>query len=234
MRTKKDLLSQINEEVIFSKFIAPNTLKIEYKNGNKAIRLHDTDIITFAGKDIILNSGGWRTRTTKERINDNSPACIVQFNGVWYLSSNKRVYPQNSKECTPFYDGCVIDAAGNLKSKPIKVNENKINDMKKRITKYVNLINKDNLPYPNSGDCWDCSFRTKEGETMGEISGSDHLLSHLKEGYLHGSILVNAMREAGYQDQQIGVHYQLKIVDTFKRALRRYLQKRLISNIAVK
>ncbi|MDD4354226.1 MAG: hypothetical protein PHN56_07280 [Candidatus Nanoarchaeia archaeon] len=71
---------------------------------------------------------------------------------------------------------------------------------------------------------------------MGELGtdNNDHLITHLKEKYLHGSILVNAMREAGYRDEQIRFHYAGKYFDAFKRSLRKYLQKRLISNIAVK
>lgn len=221
MRTKKDILAKVNDYKT-AKIIDRNTLKIEYNNGNTAIRLHDTDIVTFSGDKIILNSGGWRTSTTKDRINKFAPVYIHQTKGLWYIDNKL------------FYDNCIVNNKGELISKEVKVNENKIDKIKKQITKYVNLITKDNLPYPDSGDCWDCLFRTKDGKTMGELSNSDHLQSHLKENYLHGSILVNAMREARYNDMQIGVHYQMKFVDTFKRALRRYLQKRLLSNIAVK
>jgi hypothetical protein len=69
---------------------------------------------------------------------------------------------------------------------------------------------------------------------MGELSNSDHLFSHLEESYLHGSILVNAMKEYGYNDMQISLHYQMELFDTFKRSVRKYLQKCLISGIAVK
>jgi hypothetical protein len=197
-----------------------NTLRIEYNNGNSAIRLHNTDIITFAGKKIILNSGGWRTVTTKDRINKYSPARLYQNKGLWYLSEGKL-----------FYDNCVIDQSGKLISKELKntVIESKVTKLKKQITKYCNLITKDNLPEPNSGDCWLCLFMDKDGKQ------NDHLLEHIKQGYLHGSILVNAMIESGYRnDGQIGLFYHMKLVDAFKRSVRKYLQKRLISNIAVK
>ncbi len=62
---------------------------------------------------------------------------------------------------------------------------------------------------------------------MGE-GDTEHLKSHIEEGYMHGSLLVNAMREAGYSDQGIGVHYSLQVADTFRRAVNNYLQKRLI------
>ena len=68
-------------------------------------------------------------------------------------------------------------------------------------------------------------------KTIGDLSNNnEHLLNHLDEGYLHGSILVNAMQETGYSNEGIGVHYQRKVVNSFKRAVRRYLQKRLLPN----
>ena len=102
--------------------------------------------------------------------------------------------------------------------------------MKERIRKYCLLITEKNLPIPSSGDCWLCSLRTEEGTPMGELNHNPgHLLDHLKEKYLHGSILVNAMREYGYRDEQLGLFYSMKIVNTFRRATRKYLQKRLLT-----
>ena len=45
--------------------VANNTLLIDYGNGKRAIRLHDTDIITENGDGTItIDNGGWATRTT--------------------------------------------------------------------------------------------------------------------------------------------------------------------------
>jgi hypothetical protein len=220
-RTKSELLSN-TKDVKNSKFVDNNTLSIEYNNGTKAIRLHNTDVVTMKDNNFILNSGGWRTPTTKDRINKYSPASVWQTNGQWFVSGSL------------FYDGITINKEGKVISKVMQSDENKVNKMKKRIAKYCNFINKDNLPMPDNGDCWYC-LMTTNGQSLGDATNNhEHLLSHLKEGYLHGSILVNAMRESGYKDQQIVFHYQLKLADTFKRSLRRYLQKRLIKDIAIK
>jgi len=102
--------------------------------------------------------------------------------------------------------------------------------MKRKINKYVNLIDKqETLPHPDNGDCWFCLLQDSNKKSLGDITSDiDHLLSHIDEAYLHGSILVNSMREKGYSNQQIGFHYQLNLRDTFKRALRQYLQRRLL------
>jgi hypothetical protein len=224
-RTKKEILSHITEPIHKAHIVANNTLKIEYMNGTVAIRLHDTDIITWKDEKIFLNSGGWRTRTTKERMEQFSPVKrINQINGVWFIGKNV------------FYDGCEVNVVGEFVSAPAKFNMDKVNALKKKITKYVNLITKDNLPQPDSGDCWYCSMRVIDGgKPLGDATNShDHLHEHLKESYLHGSIIINAMRELGYSDQSIGIHYYLKAVGNIRRAVRRYLQKRLIANIAIK
>ena len=224
MRTKKELLAGIEKEVLNSKIIENNTLLINYTDGSKAYRLHNTDVVTVNKGKFILNSGGWRTKTTKERINTFAPVNMWQEKGVWYLSNG-----------VPFYDGITVNESGEVISKVKNIDLKKIAKIKKEIKTYCDLITKDNLPIPDNGDCWFCLMRTDEGKSLGDSSNNaDHLLSHLKEGYMHGSILVNSMHEAGYQDRQIGLHYSMKLTDTFKRSLRKYLQKRLITNIAVK
>lgn len=58
-----------------SKKIANNTLEINYPDGRKAYRLHDTDIVIYhTNGDIELNTGGWDTLTTRARMNDYLPA----------------------------------------------------------------------------------------------------------------------------------------------------------------
>lgn len=103
-------------------------------------------------------------------------------------------------------------------------------DLKKQIANFVALITEDNLPMPDAGDCFLCSFQTQANKPVGDLSnGADHLVSHIEEKYLHGSLLVNAMKDSGYHATQIQLHYHIKNVDAFKRALRKYLNKKLIT-----
>lgn len=214
--TKAQILAGL-QHVIASKKLANNTYKIEFADGSTAIRLHLTNVAVF-NKDgsVTLNSGGWRTITTKERINQYSHARISQLGGIWYTYG------------VPFYDGITIKD-GKV-TNPQTVDVAGIEAKKKQITKFVNLITKDNLPQPDMGDCWMCSLRSKDGETLGEFSShnAEHLWGHIEEGYLHGSLLVNAMRAKGYSDKGIGLYYHMKHVDAFRRALRTYLQKLLL------
>jgi hypothetical protein len=225
-RTKQEILSHIDPNTIEkSRIVGHNTLEITYKNGNRAIRLHDTDIITFkTNGDIILTTGGWHTVTTKERMSRPfSPFYITSRKGIWYIN-----------DTIVFYDGIVLNAQGEVKSEQKTIDFKKINKIKRDIKKYISIIDTiETLPLPNNGDCWHCLFHTTtDNKSWGDsLKDNTHLAEHIKDGYLHGSILVNAMREHGYRDAQIALHYQMNLRDTFKRALRRYLNKRLLTEV---
>jgi len=108
-KTKKDMLQDENmENIAKSRKIKNNTLKIWYKNGDIAIKLHYTNIIIYKNNgDIILNSGGWKSVTTKSRMTEFSPFYIHQKNHVWYVTTDKGIYN--------YYDGIIFDSQGNLK-----------------------------------------------------------------------------------------------------------------------
>lgn len=71
--------------------------KLERLDGGIVIRLHRTNVVTFrpCGR-VILNSGGWRTVTTKERINRYSGIHVWSERGVWYADDH------------PFSDGMIF------------------------------------------------------------------------------------------------------------------------------
>lgn len=196
------------------KKVANNTYKIDTGNQIR-YRLHSTDVVTIDRNGVkTLNSGGWKTNTTKDRISLYG-AAINQIKGVWYVGD------------VPYFDGIKVKDGKVIN--PKKVNLKKIEAMKERIDKFVNKLNPDFLPIPSNGDCFYCSFHDDKGVAMGDLFENDHLLMHIKEGYMPGSLLVNAMRERGYKDVGIQLHYKWKDVTVFKRALKKYLLKRLVS-----
>jgi len=59
--------------------------------GVTSIRYHDTDVVSFDDKTITLNTGGWKTNTTKTRMNQVSNQfelgyCVYQRKGIWYVA----------------------------------------------------------------------------------------------------------------------------------------------------
>lgn len=223
MTTKKESLEGITKDIVSSKIIGNNTLEINYKDGSRAIRLHNTDVITFfKNGSFLLNSGGWRTPTTKDRINKHASVYVSQKNNIWYINND-----------IIFFDGIRFKADGSLIGKPRKDPTIKVNKIKKQIKNFVSLIDSlKEIPQPNNGDCWHCLFKDKNGQTMGDLSKStDHLKQHIKQKYIHGSLLVNAMLHAGYRKESIGYHYQLKNKYAFKHALQRYLTDKLLKDV---
>ena len=221
-QTKKEMLQGIEEQVEMSRLIGSSTLMLHYKDGRKAVRYHTTDIVTEMNNVITLNSGGWKTVTTKEGINQcrrmfgEFPA-IIQRNHQWFVGEGI------------FYDG--IQFKNWQQISPVQTdNKTERDKMLRKIKKYVDLITEDNLPIPNNGDCWYCLMTTdKDKKTLGDAFGdTSHLISHMEEGYVVGSLLVNAMRESGWDDKRISTHYGMKWTDSFKKAVKKYLIKRLI------
>ena len=46
---------------------------------------------------------------------------------------------------------------------------------------------------PSGGDCWFCAMMTKDGESLGDVTGdTSHLLSHVEESYFVPALLINA------------------------------------------
>ena len=79
--------------------LANNTVIYRTDDDNIGVRLHRTTIVRyFSDGRIMLDSGGWRTVTTKQRINQLLPAGIR-------LSQHKREWTINGEE---FRDGMVI------------------------------------------------------------------------------------------------------------------------------
>jgi hypothetical protein len=75
-----------------------NNTYLEAVAGGVAVRLHRTHVVVIhPDNTYTLNSGGWRTSTTKNRINQFSPAGLVQKRGEWLVRGS-----------VPFADGMRI------------------------------------------------------------------------------------------------------------------------------
>lgn len=73
--------------------ISKNNTKITENDGMTCIRLHKTEVVRFNGEVIILDSGGWRTVTTKTRMNQTSNEYGLGYSvfadkGIWYVKHN--------------------------------------------------------------------------------------------------------------------------------------------------
>ena len=155
-------------------------------NGDIAVKLHATDVVTYKPNgDTVLNTGGWHTVTTRDRINKYSNANISQKQGVWYVDN-----------IATFADGMIVkpngtlEGAGDDPKKELKLRK----QVRKFADEYMRKLAAGEIKPPSSGDCWGCYYRTQNGESG---MGSDHMLEHIKENYYVPSMIQNAFKQFG-------------------------------------
>ena len=93
-----------------------------YETTSIGLKLHGHEIMTFLPNgDTRLDSCGWQTHTTKDRLNHYLPKSfrITQKNWTWYLA---RVEPPTYWDGTRwlFFNGITINDVGEVNSEPIQ------------------------------------------------------------------------------------------------------------------
>ena len=118
MTTKVDSLRGLTG-VESARKIGNNTWEVTYGDGTRAIRLHKTNVVVFRpdGK-FVITSGGYLTRTTKDRINKYCRTIGVwQEKGRWYVaqlySDGVTGFPRHYHEYMTFYPDGAYDGTAN-------------------------------------------------------------------------------------------------------------------------
>jgi len=217
----KDYISKGKNKT--SRPIANNTT-VRLVEGGVAIKLHNTDIVTMLdnGKTI-LSSGGWRTHTTKERLNEYTRSGISQKLGVWYM-----------RDKSLFYDGIELDINGDvIKPQNTEKYEKELIKIKKRAKTYAHnfalALEAGKVDFPSGGDCWYCLM-------LQGVNNDRHIIDHMDKSYFVPSLLVNAAKASGYQDYQIGLmgigkQKMMFSVKDVERIIYKYVVKELQKNL---
>jgi len=89
-----------------TKKLKNNTYLVRIDSDSIGVQLHNTIVVTIH-KDgtYTLNSGGWQTVTTKQRINEYCPVRVNQRKFQWYVGD----------EDIPFRDGIKVTVIGGCK-----------------------------------------------------------------------------------------------------------------------
>lgn len=175
-----------------------------------AYRLHSTDVVTFHRDGrIVLNSGGWRTVTTKARISDAARLRLYSAKGAWFFIHNGRTYS--------FADGVTLKGNRVTGAGPSPDKEAaRVRKLRARIKRFVSgymaALVAGKIPAPSAGDCLICQcsrpepvdaassrngkIRTEGPNTIG-FGGSGHIESHLSEKYYVPSLISNAAAAFG-------------------------------------
>lgn len=182
----------------FDKKKVANNTYLQKENDNFVIQLHNTNVITItqdSGETFYsLTAKEYRTATTKDRINNFSPARIYQKRGVWFI--------QNKDTDTPFFDGITVNRQGevvNADAVPGSLIESE-KRLDRMISKYIRGFAKDaienGLQDPGNGDCLMCRIYTESPEN----DDCEHIFSHMQEDYYVPSLLFYALKLRGYRD----------------------------------
>jgi hypothetical protein len=84
------------------KVLGNNTALERRDNGTIAVRLHNTDVVVFhPDYRVVLNSGGFKTKTTKDRLNSYSGHRVYVRKGVWLVDG---IWCADNPPCV-FHDG---------------------------------------------------------------------------------------------------------------------------------
>ena len=209
--------------------LARNTV-LRQEGEDLIVKFWETDIIRIDPTDTYtLDSGGYRTVTTKDRFNNILPFGIYQDNGLWYVAhAGNRVM---------FNDGMKVRMLDGQMLALDAINAGEIEKAKKKVdrmtTRYINAfaahVMRNGLEEPSSGDCWACHM-TAEGNT--EPMGFGHYLLHFRENYFVPSLFTKAFMELGFNDPGLVWHMMLCDIKSgrepfqLKHTLRRYFRTR--------
>lgn len=226
-----------------------NNTRLERRDGHIAVRLHETDIIAlYPDGSARVDVAEFKTPTTKDRLNKYLPHGwqIHQRRGQWFWSRYSHTVSEYKTETRTFTNGDRIKPDGKLEAQATAESEAETKAMAKRILKFAALCAASlPLPKPGEGDCMYClhgkvtSAEDPKGEkhdNLGDAFGAtDHLESHMEEGYVVPSLVYHALREARCGDLIVGAAFAddaktwpVSIArDYVKRAVAKYLKRRL-------
>lgn len=186
-----------------------------------AVRLHKTDVVTLhEDGSYTLNSGGWRTVTTKDRINTYAPVSLFSDKGEWYVRA-KRDWdgPQwgfaDGMSVAVYGDGKLHVSGAVADRAPVRRKVARM--VREYVDGFAESVKGKGLTAPGPGDCWGCclaaegprSIPTRDGSWHAtgpkqslppgtrDITGVDHYLSHFEEKYYVPSLVWRAVQRCG-------------------------------------
>lgn len=186
-----------------------NTYLERRDNGDIAVRLHSTDVLTFhPDGSTTVKTGDWYTVTTKDRINEYADNFRVwSTRGVWQIA---RVGDWDN--AVLYADGMTIPANGKIVGESVRKATSDNAKLSRMIAKYIkgyvkHIADTGEIPQPTNGDCFGCLFSLNgaelpkhgrmsfEGAKAQDVMGVDHLLQHMEENYFVPSLLFLAAME---------------------------------------
>lgn len=177
--------------------IGNNTWLHRLEDGNVAMLLHDTDIVIWTADGISLDSGGWKTPTTKDRMTS-----ILQRVGftIWQTRGEWALVRLSDRKTWPYADGMTVYYDPDIA--PTGAATLTARDQDKATRKMIAAYAKhcadhlQDIGTPSNADCLYCFMQPLDDMT----GDAEHLRSHIEESYYVPSLIITALRQNGATD----------------------------------
>jgi hypothetical protein len=182
-----------------TKKLSNNTYLRQESDNLFYVKFHDTDIICIHPDNTqVIDCNGFRTKTTKERVNEFSFARILQEKGIWYLPGK-----------VEYFDGIRVAFNGEIVGNVSGCNEynEKSKAWDKLVKEYIDGFCKDALQngigVPDKGDCLYCQMlASRQRDELGNVAlttfGVSHFCHHVIEKYYVPSFVGGIIIARGY------------------------------------
>ena len=177
-----------------------NNTYLERRDVNTvALKLHDTDIVTYhEDGTVVLDTGGWKTLTTRDRMRTGLPEgfSMRQEKGQWFIVKGDPWDP--SAQRWLFVDGMMIkdeEVYGGIRADKeiMKAQMKERRAAKKYARDFIDALRAGDVPAPSGGDCWVCAMKDEKGHHALEDDAAEHMREHMKEGYFVPTIITEAI-----------------------------------------
>ena len=216
-----------NRKKTMERPIAHNTRIEQLDSGTIGIKFHNTFIIKYYsnelhgvkihdGDTIQLNTDGWKTVTTRERMNRFCPLHVWTDKGVMYISASNwyRIHENKrngiESKVYHFRDRMFFQPDGTVwvkvNSEPVELKPySKKDEQRKRkqlskidtfIRNYLNKLTNGKMNQPGNGDCFICQAESNPNSTIeiGTLTKEDGYVP----GIFNPDHLLNHIREKYY------------------------------------
>lgn len=201
MRTHEQAAERFVSEAgarLKKRLLERNTRLHDLGNEVYAVRYYDTDVVVYHPDGrIVVQTGGYKTLSTRERISGYSPCQIWQEKGTWHFQYKDKHYLFTESVYTLHPDGSVTPGTGKGERVPEFDPEAEKAAVKFRrkvgryAKKFIDKLYDGDLSGDTGGDCLEC--KGLFGDRPATDSKENHVRSHIDENYFVVTLLLNAL-----------------------------------------
>lgn len=182
-----------------------STYLLRQEDGSLVMKLHATIIVTVRlDNSVTLDSGGWRTPTTKGRMNDAMrelgyrDISICQVKGIWSVYNGN--YHDPNRYVATFADGMKILPDGTFQGSgpDPSVLGRGVKLIRAYMKPVAQMLAEGKFPAPGGGDPWNFYMAATDGTLPMTSSAAEtrgHLVAYMRDKYYFGSLLLRAMEK---------------------------------------